>query len=678
MKPKTVINFIKPAIVLYICWLNNFGIIKINAQIRPADTAAIALWTKKGDSFSEGPVDSSIAYYQKAIKLLTHYLHSEKNISKKALETLTSKLISIELKTGLAYYQQTDYTSAMKHYQNGYSYALKQGDPKYVGECLFDFAEVSLEKCEFTKAMTYYFQSLQEYRKANDPDGEYWCYLGIGIVQKQCGNFKDAVECYEKALSIALKAKMDPEIAYCHNNLGNVYRNQGDFVKSMASYEKAITCFQKMKDDLSVSDCLNNIGNLFIDKKDAFRALDYYNRSLNFEKVKKDKYRLVIRYKNLAGAYFALNDNSNATIYLDKAIKLAEGAGEKLELASCYAQIAAIHLSNGAKEIAISYYQKSCDIFQTLGMKSQQAENLILLADAERKAGNIENAKKHAEQGEQLAKTTGSLQILLLASESLSKIWEQKGNPQQALKYLKEAKLLQDSTFNKEKNRTIEEIEAGFTRIRLENENQILAQNSLLQQQSLRIKNILVGSLIVCLVLSILILWLLYKRHVDSKLLATQNNNVKEQEIEKLNEDLSSKERELTTKTLFIHQKNELLQNLIQELDKLKQSGDNPHSNIDHLQFELKQELSPNAWKEFEVQFNEVHPGFQNCLLEKFPDLTPGERRLCAFLRLDMNTREITSLTGQTSKSIEVARTRIRKKLNLSREDNLTNFIANM
>ena len=94
------------------------------------------------------------------------------------------------------------------------------------------------------------------------------------------------------------------------------------------------------------------------------------------------------------------------------------------------------------------------------------------------------------------------------------------------------------------------------------------------------------------------------------------------------------------------------------------------------MQHELKQELSPNAWKEFEVQFNDVHPGFQNRLLEKFPDLSPTERRICTFLRLDMNTREIASLTGQTFKSLEVARTRIRKKMDLTHENNLTNFVA--
>ena len=233
-----------------------------------------------------------------------------------------------------------------------------------------------------------------------------------------------------------------------------------------------------------------------------------------------------------------------------------------------------------------------------------------------------------------------------------------------------------DSLFSVEKNRAIEEIGAGFSRTRLENENQILAQSGKLQQQALRNRNIAVFSLILCLLLSFVLIRLIYKRHLDTKAMAIREKAVKEKEIEKLSSDLLSKERELTTKTLLINQKNVLLQKLIGELDILKEDNGNTTNKIGQLQYELKQELSPNAWKEFEVQFNDVHPGFQNRLMERFPDLSPTERRLCTFLRLDMNTREIASLTGQTFKSLEVARTRIRKKLNLSHEENLTNFIA--
>jgi len=158
--------------------------------------------------------------------------------------------------------------------------------------------------------------------------------------------------------------------------------------------------------------------------------------------------------------------------------------------------------------------------------------------------------------------------------------------------------------------------------------------------------------------------------------LARQEQVLKQKEIEKLSEDLLHKERELTTKTVYISQKNSLLKEVIGELDSLKKEPVVTDQLVTRLQHRLKKELLPGAWREFEVQFNEVHPGFQERLLEGFPKLTPTERRLCTFLRLNMNTREIASLTGQTFKSIEVARVRIRKKMNIRHEDNLANFIS--
>ena len=89
---------------------------------------------------------------------------------------------------------------------------------------------------------------------------------------------------------------------------------------------------------------------------------------------------------------------------------------------------------------------------------------------------------------------------------------------------------------------------------------------------------------------------------------------------------------------------------------------------IRELKFELRNQ---NHWDEFETHFNAVHPDFYKKLNERFPELTVNDRRLSAFLKLKLSTKNISSLTGQSIKSIEVARSRLRKKFNLDREDNL-------
>jgi len=654
-----------------------FGTSQLFAEQLQADTALVNTLIKLAKENLDFSPDSSVIYFQKAIEQCnTGIKESSKN--KKNHIALIRKSIEAELGLGLIYYQQVDYKLAMNHFEKAFGLAKTINEHYYLGECLFNFAEVFLEQSKYSLAMTRYSEALMEYLASENNIGIYWSYLGMGVTQKQCGNFKDAIICYEKALAIAQKSDMKSEVAYCYNNIGNVYRKQGNLIKAMDSYEKAFTRFSEMNDELSGSDCLTNIGNLYLDKGDPFRALDYYNRAIHPAKVKADNYRMISRYQNLADAYSMLKDYQNSSLFLEKAINLAEKSDDKLQLASCYAQVGNLHIVNGLQDIGISYLKKSIELFHSVGSKSEEAESLVKLANAELKEGKINDAFQHAEEGERLATNTGTIKIIFSASSCLAALWERKGDTQKSLSYFKKAFKLKDSLFSVEKNRAIEEIEAGFTRTRLESENKLLAQTGKLQQQSLRIRNILVFSLSLCLFLSMLVIWLVYIRHIDSKSIAKREEVVRQKEIEKLNENLLFKERELTSKTLYITQKNNLLQKLIEELGELKDEPGNTRNKVDRLQHELKNELSPNSWKEFEVQFNDVHPGFQNQILEKFPDLSPTERRLCAFLRLDMNTCEIASLTGQSFKSLEVARTRIRKKLGLSREENLTNFIASI
>lgn len=662
-----------PAILSVICCLLNMNLLAIPAQ-KSADTALISVYIKKANGFTSGLSDSAILYFQKASKLANAGLSDDKQ--KRISNKILKQLIEAELGSGLIYYRNLDYKKAMRHYHLAYNAAKTMGNHYYLGECLFNFGEVHLEQSQYPQAMARYSEAILEFEKENDKSGIYWCYIGMGITQKQCGNFTDAELCYEKALTIAKSANLKPEIAYCYNNLGNVYRKQGNLVKSMDAYEKALSCFNALKDDASVSDCLNNIGNLYLDKGDPFRSLDYYNRSINFKIVKSDNYRMISRYKNLAEAYSMLKDYTNASQFLDKAIKLAEKSEDKVQLASCYSLIGELHIKKGNQEIGISYLKKALEIFHQTGAKAEEAEVLVTLAVEELSANKIQDALLHAEEGEKLAIKVGAIKTIYNASDCLSQIWEKKGDNQKSLDYIKKVLYFKDSLFSVEKNRAVEEIEAGFTRTRLENENQILAQNSKLQQQSLKIRSIAIFSMALCLILALALIWLFYKRHHAAKAMAMREKAVIEKEIEKLSDDLSLKERELTTKTVLMNQKNVLLQKLIEELEILKNENGSTVNKIGQLQHELKQELSPNAWKEFEVQFNEVHPGFQNRLLERFPELSPTERRLCTFLRLDMNTREIASLTGQTFKSLEVARTRIRRKMDIPHEGNLTNFIA--
>ena len=86
-------------------------------------------------------------------------------------------------------------------------------------------------------------------------------------------------------------------------------------------------------------------------------------------------------------------------------------------------------------------------------------------------------------------------------------------------------------------------------------------------------------------------------------------------------------------------------------------------------------EKSDQDWENFAMHFNMVNTDFFNKLKDRFPDLTPNELKLCAYLKMNLSTKEIAQLMNITIKAVEVGRYRLRKKLHIQPETNLYDFL---
>lgn len=80
-------------------------------------------------------------------------------------------------------------------------------------------------------------------------------------------------------------------------------------------------------------------------------------------------------------------------------------------------------------------------------------------------------------------------------------------------------------------------------------------------------------------------------------------------------------------------------------------------------------------WKKFEKNFDIVYDEYLTRLGNTFPELTVSDKKLCAYLKMDLSSKEIAPLMNLTYRSVEMTRYRLRKKLNLSREQNLIEFL---
>ncbi|MGO1817515.1 MAG: helix-turn-helix transcriptional regulator, partial [Sphingobacterium sp.] len=148
-----------------------------------------------------------------------------------------------------------------------------------------------------------------------------------------------------------------------------------------------------------------------------------------------------------------------------------------------------------------------------------------------------------------------------------------------------------------------------------------------------------------------------------------------------LQQELANKNRELASAAMNIVYKNEMLNNLHHELTNLHDSSGNPMSSeqlrkIGKLIDEAHSD--DRDWDLFEKSFNEAHENFFKKLKADYPALVPNDLKLCAYLRLNMSSKEIASLLNISTRGVEIRRYRLRKKLGLPTEKNLAEFLLEL
>ncbi|OAV45851.1 hypothetical protein A3850_008325 [Lewinella sp. 4G2] len=189
-----------------------------------------------------------------------------------------------------------------------------------------------------------------------------------------------------------------------------------------------------------------------------------------------------------------------------------------------------------------------------------------------------------------------------------------------------------------------------------------------------------------------LMLYLVYRynrRYYHRKQEALRQDNerlIKEQQREselalsrlqndRLREDVESKSREMASTMLSLVKKNELLQEIKEQLEKKAA----PEQNISRVVETINHNLNEaETWSVFRAAFENADREFFKNIKERHPALTPSDLKLCAYLRLNLSTKEIASMLNISPRSAEVKRYRLRKKMDLERETGLADYIMSL
>lgn len=487
-----------------------------------------------------------------------------------------------------------------------------------------------------------------------------------------------------------------------YRELAELFFNSRNYTLALDYYFRILRMADRDQADSAVtcivySDLYSQIGVCYFNLTNSARALTYFTKSLetveackgNIGKANYNKRRNTLLI-NFGSVYLDRKEFEKARQYFENALLDNYSFDNKVWRAALYNNLGIIAKEQKKYDKAFEYYQMALDLRTALKDTAGMAQVLNNQGQCYFWVNDFKNAEHSLKRSLELTAGTGNIRSEMFAYEFLSSAYELSGRFNEALKMHKLYKERYDSLINSESAANSTRLEMRYEYEKQLREHQIKQQ--LIVNQKERKAMIFLGVAGVMLLLFIIaVLWIRNQRikmrqvelsrkglELERRNLALEKDNLALLN-EKLGIELDYRKKELATQVMYLLQKNELIAKTIKEIQQIKQNGgEDQTASLHSILRALKSNLDTGAWEEFEVRFQQVHRDFYDKLQALYPDLSPNEIKLSAFLRLNMTTKDISAITFHTPKSIQVARTRLRKKLNIDREDNLVTYLQQL
>lgn len=514
----------------------------------------------------------------------------------------------------------------------------------------------------------------------------------IGGYFRRQGQQSNAIDVFSEAVSYLEQKESNPQILQkLYLPLGAAFEEVGLWSSAMEYYHKALLIAQDNNMQGDIARIYNNIGAAYY-PTDIEKSKEYINKSLKINSEIGDKQELFINYNNLAAINVKLNAFDEALDYALQALQMVDKEEHSDMYHSMQCNIGSLYLQKGEIYLAISYINNAKDFFEKSHNYSELVTIYTLLIEAYEKSGIDSEAAKCVStiENDLLHKISNS-EVESKAHITLSDFYKRSNNYVKAYDHLKEATALKDSLVKANDKRKVNNLERIYDNEQKLRENAKAINN--MQISKLKTDRTVTVIIIALIALIIIIIFLItlsqlqQKRHKANTQLVEQQIALQEKENElqqikeqELNRVIDQKNRELSSYALTFTKDNEFLEQLSEELKQLllvKDPRDKEYKErIRNILSQVKQRCNTDNWQEFKYYFEQVHPSFYDRLEEISPGITQRQKRLCAMLYIGLSTKEISSITFREIRSIESARNRLRKKLEVPNEESIQEFLS--
>jgi tetratricopeptide (TPR) repeat protein len=480
----------------------------------------------------------------------------------------------------------------------------------------------------------------------------------LGDAYQYSGQFQEALRIYEDCLSFA----SDSQQATLFKEIGNTQAYLGNYQKAMESFLEALRIKEQEGDLLGMARLTNNIGLLYYRLGNDEYAASYYETTLHYLDQEPDSKIRASVLTNLGYLHARQGDHQKALEVQLQAAQLYKELGEHRFYINSF-------INTGIEWQELSRFREAAIQYQEAAALARQYGHKTLYADAKNKLATLyilQNDFKKAEpvlkEAYSLAQEIGDPAMLNELNLAYAQYYRGIGRAEEALDFYLQYTDIQDSLLNEANQNRILELERVY-----QLEKKKLLIQLLEQENAYQHKLIVAFGLALTLFLALSIL--LFNQLKIRKRLFLQQQQFQQQKTIGL-------QRELSTVTMQMAMKNDFLMSVQEELKKLRKNLGEQKS-LTSLDAKIQQSFQLDAdWEQFKIHFDAVHTGYLERLLIQFPLLTQNDQRHCAYIRMNLDTKEISRLMNIHPSSVQRARVRLKKKLNLGREQDLYEFLG--
>ncbi|MEO0337880.1 MAG: hypothetical protein AAF242_01575 [Bacteroidota bacterium] len=589
-----------------------------------------------------------------------------------AMEANHDKVVALYQLYG--HFLYTDPDSAEYYLEEGETLSFQIDDQQGIVLAYDKRAGLAMNRSAYDEAFIYLRKADSLLQNMDWPREQAIIYGNFAGCYKDIGQLDSALAWNERFIQLAREIDNQGFIAYGKTIAGDLYQIKGQQALAGRNYLDAVRVYEQIPDTVRLADALRALGASQIYYGSYVEGYDNLEKAIDIYKKLEDYYYLSQAYRDVAQGHFYQEEYQEAISYgnqsLELTVQIEDIYGESQSLKG----IAKNYMKLGKLDTALNIGLRALDKYETI-------ENPIEIAGAQRQLGEIYFLREEYDlalaaykKAESYIDKTNVPPVLHDIYRGLYQLYNAKGQSTEALKAFEKYTMLSDSIFSVEKSAQLEELQLIYNVEKKDQEIKILTQD--LALGSLR-RQLLSLALIGLVIIAGLIVYGQFTRRKKEKAIAYEKSQRQKAELEKEQIEKAQVERELTAQVLQLCRKNELLLNVKEEVESLSKET-NQAQAVRKLSRTISRSLeSDQDWQQFLSTFERVHPDFLNQLNLENQKLSPADQRLACLLKMNLSSKEIATMLSISDEGVKKARYRLRKKLGLSSDMNLQEYLLN-